>query len=782
MWFGGKHHDTIEDNTWIQGNDSQLAIIFIHGITSSSDACWRNKKSSAYWPQLVATDSEFATPSVFVSGYASSITSADYNVYDIADETMMRLRTKTAGYSPLTKGSLLFVCHSQGGIVARRMLVTNAREFSGKRVGLFLCGSPSWGSFWGQLARPVTRALGFRQAAELAWGDTSLEYLDRDFLRLIKDKVISGLCGFSIVETKGPLGLPKVVSAVSATRYFSEWAKIPHAGHGDIVKPATTKHLSHVYLREFARSNGFFNEHALPGAMTNTSAAPSYGQAEAVPTYNISANATGVLGSATSFEKTPRQFEGEELIKRVISADDMGIVSDLLNARWTLSHLSEVLRHKPDLGFQIINSVARRHEQVWKRFIVAFVASNLDLKEKQLISLAFDDGLSWGARFPPLACLRFTPPQRRDETANNLLETIEKRPLGQTLDNERLGIFGLGFLGDQRSIWEIIDDNSALEDNYDNEKLGPFSVSANLRCFLETDNEREERSALRHFTETFRATEKCGNLSLGFSDYSDELQLLRPGKAIHLFRHFRDNAHKAPLTAVFAAISNKPNSLLLNELVDLAYRHQDAEITAGALHATAYIGSLAGTARLRECVGDGLSGAKAAWALSVGLSNEIASCDEIAALVQDSNLPSDAGWLDDVRHNAIWTVGEFGRVDSDYARKVLEPLCSSAHDPYGRALAWLGLAKAGRVGSRDELELAFESASNFFERAIISIASSLAGWPDLLIEGIRGTVENHAPLYRLIAHIRRDFQIALRDYGGEGGRAIFDLTELGDYT
>src|SRR6202011_869841 len=156
-----------------------------------------------------------------------------------------------------------FVCHSQGGIVVRQMLLSYFEEFSKKKVAVVLCGSPSWGSLWGTLLMPFTLFIKFRQATALRWGGESLVRLDREFLKLIHNERIPDLSGMSLVETRGPLRLPKIVPEASATRYFPIWHRIPKSTHGAVVKPANEGHLSHIYLRDFAKSAGFLTREQL---------------------------------------------------------------------------------------------------------------------------------------------------------------------------------------------------------------------------------------------------------------------------------------------------------------------------------------------------------------------------------------------------------------------------------------------------------------------------------------------------------------------------------------
>ena len=246
------------NNSWIEFNASETAIVFVHGLNSSSAACWLNSKNKAYWPDLVLSDPEFFRPSVFIAGYPADVSAGEFEVYDAAQELFARFRSKISGFSAIMdKPKILFVCHSQGGIVIRQLLSTNVKAFKGKKVGVLLCASPGWGSRWATIMRPFASLLRMRQLCGLVWESSMLLALDRAFLQMIEEKEIHELCGASLIETRGLYGLPKIVSAASATRYFNKWYRIPKANHSDVVKPNNHEHPSHLHFRSFAKDHGF---------------------------------------------------------------------------------------------------------------------------------------------------------------------------------------------------------------------------------------------------------------------------------------------------------------------------------------------------------------------------------------------------------------------------------------------------------------------------------------------------------------------------------------------
>lgn len=254
----------IENNSWIRKNTSRTIFIFVHGILSDSDGCWRNKKAKTYWPEMVANDPQFQNPSIFVAGYTADVMAGLYDVRSAADDILTVLRSPNTPQSPLDKDRIIFVCHSQGGIIVRQLLCSSFEEFKEKHVGIVFCGSPSWGSIYGTFFAPFTFLLRFRQGSALSFGASTLRNLDRDFLDLLEKKRIPQLDGLCLVETRGRffgIPIPKIVSTASASRYFP-WRSIAKTTHVSLVKPNSITHGSHIQLRDFARNNGFLTQDA----------------------------------------------------------------------------------------------------------------------------------------------------------------------------------------------------------------------------------------------------------------------------------------------------------------------------------------------------------------------------------------------------------------------------------------------------------------------------------------------------------------------------------------
>src|ERR1700744_3654970 len=128
---------------WVRKSSGSSAVIFVHGLLSSPETCWRNE-TGAYWPELLAAEPSFRSVGIYTYAYSTSIFSGSYRLSDVVDDLKERARLDRL----IDCRKLVFVCHSMGGIVVRKLLVERASEFIEREIpiGLFLVASPSLGS------------------------------------------------------------------------------------------------------------------------------------------------------------------------------------------------------------------------------------------------------------------------------------------------------------------------------------------------------------------------------------------------------------------------------------------------------------------------------------------------------------------------------------------------------------------------------------------------------------------------------------------------------------
>jgi phosphoglycolate phosphatase-like HAD superfamily hydrolase len=153
---------------------------------------------------------------------------------------------------------IIFVCHSMGGIVARRFVVARASDLiaTGTSIGFFLIASPSLGSDYASWLSPLASFFGHTQVDALRFEQTNswLMDLDRDF-RNIKESGYPLINGKELVEDKfiilKRLLRKQVVEPFSGARYFGEPYKVPKSDHYSIAKVESESAIQHRLLRQF---------------------------------------------------------------------------------------------------------------------------------------------------------------------------------------------------------------------------------------------------------------------------------------------------------------------------------------------------------------------------------------------------------------------------------------------------------------------------------------------------------------------------------------------------
>ncbi|WP_066810225.1 esterase/lipase family protein [Sphingomonas asaccharolytica] len=237
--------------TWVRQPDGPAIVVFIHGVLSDGQ-CWRNE-NGAYWPDMLAADTRFAAAGIYVFEYKTGYFSGTYRLGDVVNALRTRMRLDGVSDSP----KIIFVCHSMGGIVARRFLVQDAFELidQEKEIGLFLVASPSMESEYANLLSPLTRLFQHTQGLALRAGQANdwLLDLDSDFRKLLNSKRLR-IEGHELVEDQFVL-LPalirrQVVQPMSGGRYFGEPYKVPNSNHFTIARPDRPEGDQHGLLVE----------------------------------------------------------------------------------------------------------------------------------------------------------------------------------------------------------------------------------------------------------------------------------------------------------------------------------------------------------------------------------------------------------------------------------------------------------------------------------------------------------------------------------------------------
>ncbi len=254
------------NNVWFCVNNSDTVIVFVHGILSDSRSAWLYQgedNSQTYWPDLVSTDVDtFNSPAIFLGGFYTELNSGDYSIRDAANELYRALATISplANKRVLDYQNIIFIGHSTGGIAIRHILTKKTDQFKDKFIGLVLMASPSMGSKDADRFKWLAKLIKQQMGQDLAWNNTYLNNLHKDFLTLIDpgtSQPLSHFVGIEAIENhfiikKWPFGYKTVVvEEDSGGRYFGEPQRLGNTDHFSIVKPDGLNHQSHRLLRFF---------------------------------------------------------------------------------------------------------------------------------------------------------------------------------------------------------------------------------------------------------------------------------------------------------------------------------------------------------------------------------------------------------------------------------------------------------------------------------------------------------------------------------------------------
>ena len=243
---------------WIRKpSNSDLTVVFVHGFLSNGRDCWKNEVSGAYWPELLKNESEHDSIGIYVYTYQTDFFSGSYSLGDVVDDLKERLQLDHV----LNSKNLVFVCHSMGGIVVRRYLVSQEHNLKEVAVGLYLVASPSLGSNYANWLEPIAQLMNHSQADVLRFSQNNqwLNDLNKDFKNLIGTNRLT-ILGKEITEDKFVIlkklrFLKQVVEPLSGALYFPEPYKLPGSDHFSIAKPENKDSIQHRLLLKFIEVN-----------------------------------------------------------------------------------------------------------------------------------------------------------------------------------------------------------------------------------------------------------------------------------------------------------------------------------------------------------------------------------------------------------------------------------------------------------------------------------------------------------------------------------------------
>lgn len=245
---------------WLRKARNATTIVFIHGLFSSNETAWLHPDGS-FWPELVCEEPQLSNSGVYLFSYRTDVHAGTFSLENAVDAMRERFRLDGVIDNESAGSGLIFVCHSMGGILARRYVIAQQLNLVDRKlpIGLFLIASPSLGSEYANFVRAIAPFYNaqidiLRFSQENQW----LNALDKDFINIKEGKRLP-IFGKELVEdnfigTNRFFRQKQIVQPMSGARYFGEPVKIEHTDHFSIAKPISAHSIQHRLLVDFVKT------------------------------------------------------------------------------------------------------------------------------------------------------------------------------------------------------------------------------------------------------------------------------------------------------------------------------------------------------------------------------------------------------------------------------------------------------------------------------------------------------------------------------------------------
>ncbi|MEL4379628.1 hypothetical protein AYI82_05195 [Shewanella algae] len=237
-------------------------VVFIHGLGGNAETTWQsNSSEKVFWPKWLHEDIEDTC--IWSIGYEApklTIRESGMGLLDRAQNVLETLLTE----QQLSKGELILVGHSLGGLVIKQLLRL-ANDQSGRKsavelvnrvTGVVFLGSPHTGadlaetgnSLLGRMFLKLFLLQPSAVTASLERNDATLRELNNWYRGWCHDKEIRHLV---LVETKPYLIFGRIVKADSSDPGLKERAIPIDAHHINISKPSSKQDDIYKHIKKF---------------------------------------------------------------------------------------------------------------------------------------------------------------------------------------------------------------------------------------------------------------------------------------------------------------------------------------------------------------------------------------------------------------------------------------------------------------------------------------------------------------------------------------------------
>ncbi len=221
-------------------------LVFVHGLGGDPENSWRcpNGKS---WPRLLTRDTAFDNFDIYLASYDTRLIGNQTAI----DEAVATLQNRLENDGVFDYKEIVFVAHSLGGLVVKRLLLTR-REYAAKVRFIYLFSTPSTGAAAANVASFMSQ-IGFSDdplLKEMKSGDNEYLFNLEAEWKAAPFKNVKQYCAYETQLTHGV----RVVDRLSGTRDCDQILPIGE-DHFNIVKPCHQKHDSYIALRNAVREN-----------------------------------------------------------------------------------------------------------------------------------------------------------------------------------------------------------------------------------------------------------------------------------------------------------------------------------------------------------------------------------------------------------------------------------------------------------------------------------------------------------------------------------------------
>jgi HAD superfamily phosphoserine phosphatase-like hydrolase len=220
---------------------SEGVIVFIHGLGGDAQTSW------GLFPDLIRKDSELKGYDLQFFSYPTALFSMPWSkkypkIQTLADALRTEIETRFANHD-----NIVLVCHSLGGLIARKYLLEEVKNKRALRIqGILLYAVPNNGAGLASVANKIS------------WRHNQLRQLTKD-ADLIRDLSTD----WTTFKVKDALRIKYVVAALdrvvdeeSARQFWGnpEIDTVSNRGHRNVVQPIDGNDLVFLILKRFVSS------------------------------------------------------------------------------------------------------------------------------------------------------------------------------------------------------------------------------------------------------------------------------------------------------------------------------------------------------------------------------------------------------------------------------------------------------------------------------------------------------------------------------------------------